>query len=428
MGGAACWQFAVHYPDRWCAANPRAGFSETPEFLKFFQGETLDPRPWEKKLWQLYDCTDYAVNLYNLPTVAYSGEIDKQKQAADIMAEAMAKNGLTLTHIIGLDTAHKIHPEAKKDIAARLDSIAEIGRDRTPQTVFFNTYSLRYNQMAWVTIDRLEEHWNRASVVASHFRGSIRLTQVEGVSALTLSFPPGTCPLERLFRPTIEVPDLRTGLVGPPVGSDRSWTANLVKEDGTWKLGSPKAGLAKRHGLQGPIDDAFMGSFMFVEPSLGDGESKFDNWEASERTRAITHWRQQFRGDARLKAHAEITEQDIADHNLVLWGNPDTNTILAKIAGQLPIKWDVDAITVGDKSYDAKTHALIMIYPNPLNPERYIVLNSSFTYREYDYLNNARQVPKLPDWAVIDLSESPGSQRPGRITAAGFFDEAWQLR
>ncbi|MCH7688485.1 MAG: hypothetical protein IH899_17680 [Planctomycetes bacterium] len=43
MGGAACWQFAVHYADRWFAANPGAGFSETPEFLKFFQKETLTP-------------------------------------------------------------------------------------------------------------------------------------------------------------------------------------------------------------------------------------------------------------------------------------------------------------------------------------------------------------------------------------------------
>ena len=30
MGGAAAWQFAVHYADRWFAANPGAGFSETP--------------------------------------------------------------------------------------------------------------------------------------------------------------------------------------------------------------------------------------------------------------------------------------------------------------------------------------------------------------------------------------------------------------
>ena len=54
----------------------------------------------------------------------------------------------------------------------------------------------------------------------------------------------------------------------------------------------------------------------------------------------------------------------------------------------------------------------VLIYPNPLNPKRYVVLNSGFTFREYDYLNNARQVPKLPDYAVIDV------ERAGVVAAA----------
>ena len=57
----------------------------------------------------------------------------------------------------------------------------------------------------------------------------------------------------------------------------------------------------------------------------------------------------------------------------------------------------------------------------------YVVVNSGFTYREYDYLNNARQVPKLPDFAVIDVKSPPTSQRPGGIVTAGFFTERWQL-
>jgi hypothetical protein len=63
-----------------------------------------------------------------------------------------------------------------------------------------------------------------------------------------------------------------------------------------------------------------------------------------------------------------------------------------------------------------------------LNPQKYVVINSSFTYREYDYLNNARQVAKLPDWAVVDLKVAPDAVAPGAIPAAGFFDEAWQFR
>ncbi|MDA0814434.1 MAG: hypothetical protein O3C21_18835, partial [Verrucomicrobia bacterium] len=56
------------------------------------------------------------------------------------------------------------------------------------------------------------------------------------------------------------------------------------------------------------------------------------------------------------------------------------------------------------------------------------VINSGVTFREYDYLNNARQVPKLPDWAIVDLSTPPGTRVPGRIEDAGFFDEQWKWK
>jgi hypothetical protein len=56
-----------------------------------------------------------------------------------------------------------------------------------------------------------------------------------------------------------------------------------------------------------------------------------------------------------------------------------------------------------------------------------VVLNSGFTFREYDYLNNARQVPRLPDWAVVDVTTPPDARWPGRVAGAGFFGEAWDL-
>jgi hypothetical protein len=102
--------------------------------------------------------------------------------------------------------------------------------------------------------------------------------------------------------------------------------------------------------------------------------------------------------------------------------------VLKKIAEQLPVKWNAEGIEVGGKKYAAGEHVPVLIYPNPLNSSRYVVINSSFTYREYDYLNNARQIPKLPDWAIVDLSEAPNTLLPGKIVDAGFFDEKWKLK
>jgi len=427
MGGAACWNFAVHYAGLWAAAAPGAGFSETPEFLKDFQSEELHPTWYEKKLWHLYDCTDWAVNLFQCPVVAYSGEKDKQKQAADVMARAMKQEALELVHIIGPGTFHAYHPESRREIDRRIDSIAGRGRDPLPRRLRFTTWTLRYNQMNWLTVDALEQHWERARVDAGIANMSTVTARTKNVAALTISMPPGYCPLDNAHPPFV-ILDGQT-LKAAAVLSDRSWTAHFRKHAGEWSA-VPSAGddtLRKRHGLQGPIDDAFMDRFVMVRPTGVPLNDKVGKWAAGEMAHAITHWRQQFRGDAPVKDDKQITTADIADSNLVLWGDPQSNRVLAKIAGKLPISWNAERINLGGKEYSSTHHVPVLIYPNPLNPKRYVVVNSGFTYREYDYLNNARQVPKLPDYAILDVNEPATSQRPAGIVTAGFFGERWEL-
>ena len=427
MGGAACWQFAVHHAGLWAGAQPGAGFSETPDFLKTFQGETLSPTWWEEKLWRWYDATNWAINLSNTPTIAYSGEIDRQKQAADMMVEATEKVGLRLVHLIGPETAHALHPATLAEIEGRLANIAEIGRQRVPQTVRFVTYTLRYDRMHWVRVDRMSQHWEKAQIDATMEEGNRIKVKTEGVEAFSLVFPSGECPLDPAEIPQVSIDG--ENIQAPRIWTDRSWEVEFHKDDaGIWKLASDKPeGLTKHHGLQGPIDDAFMDSFLMISPTGTPMNSKVGGWCGAEMEHAITHWRRQFRGDARVKTDAEVTDEDIANHNLVLWGDPQSNAVLKRIAAKLPIHWEKDAIMIGDQSFDSSDHAVVMIYPNPLNPDRYVVLNSGFTYREYDYLNNARQTPKLPDWAVVDLKEPVSTRWPGGIPAAGFFGEKWEL-
>ncbi len=427
MGGAAAWQFAVHYADRWFAANPGAGFSETPEFLKFFQKETLQPSDYERRLWHLYDCTDNAVNLYQCPTVAYSGELDIQKQAADIMQTALKAEGIDLVHIIGPQTKHRIHPDSLKEIETRLATLAARGRERVPPEVHFVTYTLKYNRMNWVTIDGLGEHWQQARVDAKLLPDNALQVKTKIVTDLSLQMPSGWCPFD--IRRPIKLEIDGQLIETPSPASDRSYNVSLHLEQGTWKLGRrASGGQRKQHDLQGPIDDAFLDSFIFVHPTSSSPHAAVDEWVQNEFKHALTHWRKQFRGHARVKDDTSIDEKDIAGANLILWGDPTSNAVIAKIADKLPIRWDKDSLTVGDRDYSSSDHVPALIYPNPLNPRRYIVLNSGFTYREYDYLNNARQVPKLPDWAVINIRTPPNNQYPGKIVEADFFDESWRLK
>jgi len=425
MGGAACWHIATHHAGLFAAASPGAGFAETAVYAKVFAPGKEPPPRWEQTLWRMYDATAYAGNLANCPLIAYSGEIDPQKQSADIMEKAMAEEGLKLERSIGPKTAHKYEPETKKALSRRLEELVTKGRETMPPRVRFTTYTLRYNEMEWLAIDALEKHWDRAQIDAELVDEGTFRVRTKNVAAFTISLRVNPPPLDKTQPPRVLVDD--DELSGPPVTA--GWTAHFRKAGGKWVSGSGerRVGLRKQHGLSGPIDDAFMDSFIFVRPSGHSANDRVAAWVDSELRRATTEWRTVFRGEARIKDDKALTEQDIADANLILWGDPSSNSVLAKILAKLPIEWTRESLSLGKIKVSAKDHVPLLIFPNPLNPAHYVVLNSSFTFREGSSQTNSQQTPKLPDWAIVDLRTPPNDKAPGLIVDADFFDEEWRV-
>jgi dienelactone hydrolase len=423
MGGASAWSYVVHFADRWAAASAGAGFTETEVFLR----GALSRQPQnavQKTLWHMYDSTDYAVNTFNVPVVAYSGAIDGQKQAADAMAEAMSKEGLTLEHVIGPDTAHSYEPKARQQVQDRLDALAAKGRNRVPKEIRFTTWMLRYNKMFWVTVDAMAQEWERARANAKIDGNTIHVT-TSNVTAMHVTFDPGLAPFAVGARPSLEIDGATIAL--PAVAVDRSLNAGLVKTSGAWTLGElPTSALRKAHGLQGPIDDAFMDSFVFVRPSGKPYSDAMGKWERDQADYAISEWIHFFRGEPRVKNDTEITAADIASNNIVLFGDPSSNAVYRRIADKLPIKWAPDGVFVGREKFSAN-HAPVFIFPNPLNTRKYVVINSGFTF--HDQSNNDMQSPKLPDWAVVDITKEGNNYRylPLFVEAQGFFDEGWKI-
>ena len=120
------------------------------------------------------------------------------------------------------------------------------------------------------------------------------------------------------------------------------------------------------------------------------------------------------------KYQKEIEKED------KVWGDFKSNSIIAKIINQLPLIWNHESIKLGQTKAPSNTHIPILIYPNPLNQRKYIVLNSGFTFSRFGHMSNATQTPKLPDWALADMFKPYNAGNSECIKAAGFFDEQWQ--
>jgi hypothetical protein len=272
--------------------------------------------------------------------------------------------------LIGPKTEHRWHPDSLKESDAFIDAVVAQGR-RTPDRVHFVTYTTRYNRCFWLTVDALDQHYERAEVDGTRDELTTR-----NIAALTL---------DREGSPTID---------GQKPGRGRSF----VKQDGKWKAGAIK-GLRKQHGLQGPIDDAFMDAFTAIN--------------APEQV--AKDWAKWMRGDL------PVSSAPVKGKHLVLFGDSKTNPILAKINDKLPIRWEGDQIVAGAQRFPARDHTLAMIYPNPLDPTRYVVVNSGHTFGEKEFKGtNALLYPRLGDYAIIRNSDKT-------VVLAGFFDEQWRL-
>ena len=342
------------------------------------------------------------------------------------MEKTLRSRGIEIPHIIGPQTAHKLHPEAKIEIERRLSDLGKLGRNRVPQEIDFTTYMLRYHRSAWVSVDRLETHWAEARVEAKiNANGSIR-ADTKNIQSLTLG-PISDSSINQIKSIIVDGQELP---IGSSPGSELAKT-RLQKIDGHWAVVDSDlddGALHKRPGLQGPIDDAFLSPFVFVAPNPVSEPTVVDRWVDAEFNHAQSEWRRHFRGDVRTKRVDEVSVDDKQSKNLVLFGTPDSNPLIAEVMMSVPLSWTEEHIGSHGRQHSSTSNGLVAIYPSPFAADRYVVINSGFTFREYAYLNNARQIPMLPDWAIVDVSGGATTQLPGKIVEAGFFDESWQLR
>jgi hypothetical protein len=392
-----------------------AGFAETALYQNL---KASDVPSYEAILWGQYDSPDYVRNLFNIPVIAYSGDEDTQKKAGIILGEAYAAHGKSLEHLIAPKTGHKYHPDYLKQVMTFVDKAIAEGRNPLPDHVYLQTKTLRYAKMYWVEVLGLQQHWLDSRVDADVVGKSITLTSIN-IARLQLSHPV----IKNGATITLDGQEIKlsgvdkTGAVFERSGA--KWTqAKTLYPDG----------LSKRPGLQGPIDDAFVRPFLLVLPSKTCADAAVDRWVKAESAHFIERWAALMRGNALVKQDSEVTAEDIAHYNLILWGDAKANSLLAKVLPQLPIRWSEQAIQIGKQTFPSAGHVPTCIYPNPLNPTTYLVLNSGLTFRENHDRTNSLQNPKLPDWAVIDLKTPPSDLLPGTIVAADFFGEQWEVK
>lgn len=427
MGGAGAWHLGVHAPGRWFAVNPGAGFIDSIVYQNWDKNPPFEIDAVHQKLLRWYDVLPWVTNLRNTKAIAYSGEVDRQKEAADRVVAAARENEVLIEQIVGANMGHKIDDASRDLIDKRMAEFADEEIVSPRPSIDFTTYTTRYSQVDWLNVTGLKEHWEAGHVTARISGENRLIVKTEGITHLEFDFKDSGWP-----KTQSDVDLIIDGgrFTVPDISDTMGWQCRLVRTQGEdWNLdiGDPQM-QRKRPGLQGPIDDAFSDRFLFVLPTRPAIHGEAERWIKSEQEYAQKRWRELMRGNVRAVKDIDLTDDDIEKNHLVCFGDFFSNHYLSKIRDSLPIEWTKDTLKVGKAEFNPATHVAAFCYPNPQNPKKYVVLNSGMTFRDFSNVSNSRQIAMLPDWAVLNTQTDDQSIFSGRVVAKGFFDERWNVR
>jgi predicted esterase len=424
MGGAGAWHLGLHYPSKWSSVGAGAGFVD---FYKY-QKQTEPLPDWQHRALRIYDATEYALNLAEVPFITYGGELDPQLAASLTMQAHAERLEVALQVLIGSGMGHKFDDESLAKFMAFHAEHGTRGRPAAPgrRAIRFTTSTLKYNRCEWLTIEEMEQVYEPAVVESRLDDDGVLQVTTRNVAALSIARGvadraalDGSQPFDLNSAADGQLPDVY-----------------FVRHDGAWQLldydnsiefaGNPD--LRKRHDLQGPIDDAFMQPFVCVRGTGTPWSADHQRWCDWTLARFEREWDKWLRGRVPVVNDTDVTEELIATKHLVLFGDPGSNSVLSKVATRLPARWTRDSLAIAGATYDPALHGLVLIHPNPLNSRRYIVVNSGMTMHEKDFqASNAWLFPKLGDAAVIRFEADDAGGYGETTVWATLFDAGWKL-
>ena len=418
MGGAGTWHLGLQHPFNFTVIGPGAGFTSTHGYIANLPKVLPE---YQEKCLHIYDAIDYAENAFNVPVVAYSGEKDAQKKAADNIEDALKgfKEPVKFKHLVAPGLEHQMPKEWQEKAEAEYKKHLTAER-KMPERVRFVTYTTRWYDFGHGDIEALERHYDRAVIDSTWTKGMLKIA-TRNVAALRL-YPDDDNPL-----PAAVTIDGQT----VPTKPATTGAEFLVKTDGKWAVADIdlwQRQVRKRRELQGPIDDAFLSRFVVVKSSGIGIAPATDKHTTASADQFAAVWDKYFRGTLPVRTPDEDDTAANTLANIVLFGDPQSNPLIAKVLPKLPITWTKEKLVVNGVEYDPKTHVPVLIYPNPISPRRYVVINSGHTFKEADLKGtNALLYPRLGDWAVIKPTPTDKDPAAYEVVAAGLFDENWQF-
>ena len=327
------------------------------------------------------------VGLLNLPHLAVDGWGDGGYNNLNFIRWLTMRNmGADASGVWG----HHGHTYAPYEDAEEFQYIMDWARQHRrnlwPKRVQYATWSLTWPRAYWVAIDRFANYALAAQVDVEVKDGNRIEVAADNVAALRLAL---SDKLLDMAKPVSVIVNGKQAYAGPAAGGTGFQPVQAAAPGTGWKpvpttdgaagsellveLGPPPPGKYVKSAAM--PDEITAVTINCSYNSKGFLALPGKRWLAVRPTnldeksaKLLEKW-----GGAG-KSDADVTDQDIAQFNLLLYGGPRVNRLTARIAGELPVKFEPGRFSIGKRVFDQPDQAVAFLHPNPLNPKKYVIV------------------------------------------------------
>lgn len=341
MGGNATWDLASKYTNLFSSLTPKAGRS----------GD------------------DYYENFRHLPALIQHGAKDGS-QPVDFGRYTVSR-----LEQLGYSVIYKEFPEDGHGIRNPYPVetwFVKQRRPRSPKIITYTCDTTKNGEAYWTRILRfIDPHY--PATIDARVSGQVLTLDLKNIEAIELNIADIPADNSKPIR-------IKTGEQELEITSSDSGKIILQSKDGTWsriESWTPPAD-EKRPYMPGAVANLYSGEpLLIVYPTEGkEANRKAMEMAAKNIVLYGGFGKEMITGSVPIKADLDVSEEDIQNRNLILFGGPKYNTVSRKLAGKLPVNINQQNqfVVEGHAPMDVDKSSMLLTCYNPIAPQRLIHL------------------------------------------------------
>lgn len=400
MGSWGALKLAAKYPDKIAAIAINAAASRHTDI--------------DNKWLQSNEPLHYLKNLTNMPILQVHSALDHHTpiQLGDRLNHEMKRNGLNKVTYNRLPTSAKYFYTEGFEFYNQ--SFAYLCKQNLniPSEVYFKTSQLKNNKAYWVILNAIN-YPNEASISARIKDNTLTIT-TKNIHSFSID-------LKQL--PYIKSKNLRVIENGIEVYNTSVRESTLTFNDKVYTLTQK----SKNHEVEGPLANIFIKKFTLVTGTLG-------NYLQDKQINSVADsidslWSRRYQTTCIRKKDIDINRNDILNSNLVLLGNTTSNSFIKKVIKDIPLEVSSSQVKIGSKQMTGNKLGFYIIYPNPLNPKKYVAIigynNPAYVALGLE-LFDSEKVEDISNYGWFDYKI--WEQLNDQNAVKGYFDSNWEAK